>query len=367
MSWVLAFVGFALLVILHELGHFWAAKSVGMRVEKFSLFFPPTLFSKKRGETEYAIGAIPAGGYVKISGMNPDEDLPDEVRTRAYYSQPVWKRIVVIAAGPAMNLILAFVLMFVFFALIGAETGTSKVGVMETNYPAAKVLESGDRVVAVDGKRGGPAVFAKQIATHKCPGDARTEGCKAAQPVQLTVVRDGRQRTFEITPIYDPAAPNGDGEDPGRSRLGFSYQAGPRETLPFAESLDVTADRFWYITKTTLTLPARLLDTEKRKEISGVVGSYETTRQTILYDLAQVVGILAIISLSLAIVNLFPFLPLDGGHIFWAIVEKVRGRPVAFSVMERAGVVGFMLVILIFLVGLTNDIDRLSGEGFQVR
>ena len=103
------------------------------------------------------------------------------------------------------------------------------------------------------------------------------------------------------------------------------------------------------------------------KEISGVVGSYEATRQTILNDVADAVGILAIISLSLAIVNLFPFLPLDGGHIFWAIVEKVRRKPVPFAVMERAGVVGFMLVILIFLIGLSNDIGRLSGEGFQVR
>ena len=84
-----------------------------MRVERFSLFFPPTLWQKKVGETEYAIGAIPAGGYVKISGMNPDEDLPDEVRDRAYYAQPVWKRIVVIAAGPAVNFVLAFVLLFV--------------------------------------------------------------------------------------------------------------------------------------------------------------------------------------------------------------------------------------------------------------
>ena len=133
---------------------------------------------------------------------------------------------------------------------------------------------------------------------------------------------------------------------------------GPRETLPFGQSVDWTADRFWFITKATLELPARLVDPEQRREISGVVGSYEVTRQTILNDVAQVVGILAIISLSLAIVNLFPFLPLDGGHIFWAIVEKVRGKPVPFSVMERAGVVGFMLVILIFLVGLTNDIGR---------
>ena len=97
------------------------------------------------------------------------------------------------------------------------------------------------------------------------------------------------------------------------------------------------------------------------------MGSYEVTRRTIVEDLADAVGILAIISLSLALVNLFPFLPLDGGHIFWAIGEKVRRRPVPFSVMERAGVVGFMLVIGLFLIGLTNDIGRLTGEGFEPR
>jgi regulator of sigma E protease len=357
-SWLLAFVGFALLVILHELGHFWAAKAVGMRVEKFSLFFPPTLFSRKRGDTEYAIGAIPAGGYVKISGMNPSEDLPDEVRTRAYYAQPVWKRIVVIAAGPAMNLILAFLLLFLFFFAIGAETGSREVGVIERGYPAAGVLRPGDRLVEVDGRRGTPIELSRRIAQHECPGTPR-EGCRASDPATVTVVRDGRERTFELTPIYDPVAE--------RTRLGFAYAPGPRETLPLGDALDTTADRFWFITEATLELPARLIDPEQRREISGVVGSYEVTRQTILTDLEEVIGILAIISLSLAIVNLFPFLPLDGGHIFWAIVEKIRRKPVPFSVMERAGVVGFMLVILIFLVGLSNDIDRLSGEGFQVR
>jgi regulator of sigma E protease len=365
-SWFLAFVGFAVLVILHELGHFAAAKAVGMRVEKFSLFFPPTLLSRKIGETEYAIGAIPAGGYVRITGMNPSEELSDEMRTRAYYSQPVWKRIVVIAAGPAVNLLLAFILLFVFFFLIGPETATTKVGLMEKGYPAASVLKSGDRLVAVDGRRGDARVFQEQIASHKCPGK-QTKGCEAATPVTLTVERNGRERTFELTPIYDPAAPTVNPDKLGRTRLGFSYQPGPRETLPFGRSFEVAADRFWFVTKATLELPARLIDPEQRREISGVVGSYETTRQSILYDLAQVVLILAIISLSLAIVNLFPFLPLDGGHIFWAIVEKIRGKPVPFSVMERAGVVGFMLVILIFLVGLSNDIDRLSGEGFRVR
>jgi len=359
MSWLLAFVGFALLVILHELGHFTAAKAVGMRVDRFSLFFPPTLLKKKVGETEYAIGAIPAGGYVKISGMNPDETLPDEVRTRAYYAQPVWKRIVVIAAGPAVNLILAFLLLLVFFAAIGPETPSERVGLIEKGYPAAGALRPGDRLVAVDGRRGSATELSRRIATHRCPEQPPTRGCKAAEPARVTVERDGREHTFELTPIYDPAN--------DRTRLGFSYAPGPRETLPFGEAIDTTADRFWFITKATLSLPARLVDPERRKEISGVVGSYEVTRQTILSDLAEVVGILAIISLSLAIVNLFPFLPLDGGHIFWAVVEKVRRKPVPFSVMERAGVVGFMLVIGLFLLGLSNDIDRLSGEGFNVR
>jgi regulator of sigma E protease len=358
-SWILAFVGFALLVILHELGHFTAAKVVGMRVEKFSLFFPPTLLKKRVGETEYAVGAIPAGGYVKITGMNPDEKLPDEVRTRAYYSQPVWKRIVVIAAGPAVNLILAFLLLLVFFWAIGPETVTRHVDAIQKGYPAAHVLEPGDKLVAVDGKRGTPLELSERIASHKCPERPPTRGCEAATPVSVTVKRDGRERTFELTPIYDPQAE--------RTRLGFSYAPGPRDPVPLGKALDFTTNRFWFITKATIELPARLINPEQRKEISGVVGSYEVTRQTILNDLAEVVGILAIISLSLAIVNLFPFLPLDGGHIFWAIVEKIRRKPVPFSVMERAGVVGFMLVILIFLVGLSNDIDRLSGEGFQVR
>jgi regulator of sigma E protease len=266
---------------------------------------------------------------------------------------------VVIAAGPAMNLILAFILLFIFFFAIGGETASTKVGTLEKAYPAAHVLKPGDKLVAVDGHRGDAKRLQDAIASHRCPESPPTKGCKASTAASVTVVRHGRERTFQITPIYDPLAK--------RTRLGFAYAAGPRETLPFGEAVSTTADRFWFITKATVELPAKLINPEERKQISGVVGSYEVTRETILNRLGDVVGILAIISLSLAIVNLFPFLPLDGGHIFWAIVEKVRRKPVPFAVMERAGVVGFMLVILIFLIGLSNDIDRLSGQGFGVR
>ena len=274
-------MGFALLVILHELGHYSAAKAVGMRVEKFSLFFPPTLWSKKVGETEYAIGAIPAGGYVKITGMNPDEDLPEEVRDRAYHAQPVWKRIVVIAAGPAVNLALAFVLLFVFWSMIGFDTPTRTVGQIEKSYPAAGVLQPGDRLIAVDGKRGAPGRLSNLINAHGCAGPKSEwkPGCRATTPVTVAVERDGRERTFSLTPKYDPAA--GDG---GRMRVGFGYKPGPRDPLPIGEALDVSASEFWFITERTLELPVRLIDPEKRKEISGVVGSYETTRQVILVD-----------------------------------------------------------------------------------
>ncbi len=112
---------------------------------------------------------------------------------------------------------------------------------------------------------------------------------------------------------------------------------------------------------------ARIFDPEERKQLSGVVGGYEVTRQAIEFGAREALTLIAVISLSLAVINLFPFLPLDGGHIFWSLVEKVRGRPVPFSVMERAGVIGFLLVMLLFAVGLSNDIGRLTGEGFNVR
>src|SRR4030081_350226 len=127
MSYVLAFLGFAALIILHEAGHFVAAKAVGMRVERFSLFFGPMLVKFRRGETEYGIGPIPLGGYVKITGMNPNEDIPEEVADRAYYRQPVWKRVVVILAGPAVNLLIAFGIVWALFLAHGQQVVVDRV------------------------------------------------------------------------------------------------------------------------------------------------------------------------------------------------------------------------------------------------
>src|SRR5205823_6762864 len=140
MSYFLAFAGFAALIILHEAGHFAMAKAVGMRVEKFSLFFGPMLWSFRRGETVYGIGPIPLGGYVKITGMNPREEIPPEIRPRAYYNQPVWKRIVVILAGPAVNLIIAFAIVWALFLSNGEAVPVKRIAVVQPSTPAARVL-----------------------------------------------------------------------------------------------------------------------------------------------------------------------------------------------------------------------------------
>jgi regulator of sigma E protease len=123
----------------------------------------------------------------------------------------------------------------------------------------------------------------------------------------------------------------------------------------------------WLVTTATVSTIAGIFEAEKRKEISGVVGSYEATRQSIKISTTRALLLLALISLSLGIINLFPFLPLDGGHIFWAVAEKLRGRPIAFATMEKAGFIGFALVIGLAVIGLSNDIGRLTGEGFNVR
>jgi regulator of sigma E protease len=359
LSWLLAFAGFAALIILHEFGHFAAAKAVGMRVERFALFFPPLIWKVQRGETEYGVGAIPLGGYVRITGMNPHEELTPELQERAYFNQPVWKRVVVIAAGPVMNVLVALLILWALFVFKGQQEISGKVDRVEHGSPAAGKLLPGDELVAVDGRRGTIDVLATQIGSHRCAG-RQVQGCRAATPATVTVRRDGKLTSLRIRPVYDGKVK--------RARIGFQFGITSHREGPI-EAIGTSVDRSWGVTKATISALSRLVyDKKAREEVSGVVGSYETTRQTIQTSgLVDTMLILAVISLSLAIVNLFPFLPLDGGHIFWAVAEKIRGKRIPFSVMERASVVGFLLVILLFAVGLSNDIDRLRNEGFGVR
>jgi regulator of sigma E protease len=355
-SWVLAFLGFAALVLLHELGHFTAAKAVGMRVERFAVFFPPLIAKVRRGETEYGIGSIPLGGYVRITGMNPTEEIPPEVAHRAYYRQPVWKRIVVIGAGPAVNIALAFLILWALYLAQGYQGGPAIVGPVEKGTPAGAVLQSGDAVLAVDGVKPPGRFLNDQL-------DWIGERINASRgkPITLTVRRHGETITVSGTPFHDTKL------KPARYRLGFGYQGGTQHDVGPVTAAGLAVSEMYAVTSRTLSAIVHIFVPEDRKQISSVVGGYDTTRQAIDRSSTLGIEILALISLSLGVINLFPFLPLDGGHIFWALAEKFRGRPVSFVTMERAGFIGFALVICLFLVGLSNDIDRIAngGGGFR--
>jgi regulator of sigma E protease len=387
--WVLTVAGFVFLIVIHEFGHFIAAKATGMRVERFFVFFPPKVVSIKRGETEYGIGALPFGGFVKITGMNPDEveperragdsrqgvmekiegagavrePLPPDVAKRAYYNQPVWKRIVVISAGPAMNVLLAFVILFAISFSVDKVDG--RVGTIDSGSPAAQHLQHADRILAVDGQSFPHATteqrlshFSRLVAQHKCAVKPPTDGCKATTPVHLKIERDGQVNTIAITPVYD--------SDLKRTRIGFSYATkSVDQSAPQAAS--TAAGDMWRVTTGTLGVFTKIFQAQERKKIHGIVGISDVTRQSFEYGAVAALSLVALISLSLAIINLFPFLPLDGGHIFWSLVEKVRGKRVPFSVMERASAVGFLLVMILFAIGLTNDIHSLSNGGLKLR
>jgi regulator of sigma E protease len=404
-SWLLVIVGFSALIILHEFGHFIVAKATGMRVERFFLFFPPKLVSVKRGETEYGIGMIPLGGFVKITGMNPEElepeeardretdeeagrdtpqgllsrveaagqdpeqreELPPEVLERAYYNQPVWKRVVVIAAGPAVNILIAFVILFFLAFSLNQISGPGlEIAELTSDSAAKGQLQPDDKVVSIDGQslddlNGNSRAdrFRDLIGAHTCAGQP-TDGCRAKTPVSIVVDRNGQQVPVQVTPTYDPAAQ--------QVLLGVRFE--PTDITPIdtpAQAADYAADTMWLITSKTVSAIARIFLPEQREQLSGPVGSSRALNEAIGFGAQEALFILALISLSLGVINLFPFLPLDGGHIFWSLVEKVRGERVPFSVIERASAVGFLLILLLFVVGLSNDLGRLGDDALNPR
>jgi regulator of sigma E protease len=371
MSWVLTLLGIVVLIVLHELGHFLAAKAVGMRVERFSLFFPPTLLRVRRGETEYALGAIPAGGYVKITGMSPEEigDLDPEVARRAYYNQAPWKRIVVILAGPAVNILIAFLL---FWAILysGSIDGavslgnldpsvqtlskTATVQSVERGKPADGVLKPGDKILAVEGRPANEEQTIQRVSAHRCAG-AQVEGCRSATPVSLTVRRAGRDLVLSVYPRYNARA------QPKRMQIGFEF--GPSvKSFGVLAAAGASANEMWHVTTQTLTGFVHALTQSKvRHEISSIVGITADAHETVVAGAGFALVFLGFISLVLAVINLFPFLPLDGGHILWSLAEKLRGRRISLVAMYRYSSVGIVLLLFLVINGVSNDISRLAG------
>jgi regulator of sigma E protease len=396
--------GLAFLILIHEAGHFFVALAVRMRPRRFYIFFPPALVKRVRNGIEYGIGTIPLGGYVKIPGMHKpaardleaqferaveeapwlarhlepvkealDEgrlddaraglpelrealarselseparrsaeravtDVDDALSPDAYWKAPVWKRVAVIVAGPATNLLFAIGLLAVVFMLGLPVALTGRVDTVEPGMPAARYLQPGDQIVAIDGRRVEPEEIAQTI--------------RASEGEELTVTarRGGEEIEFTARPV----------ELEGAYRLGFSLDA-RYERYGFFEAVGLAADRTWLVTKAIGSSLGRIVTGEGRDEVASPVGIVQASSQTLETGFREYLGILALISLSLALLNLLPLLPLDGGHIAFSLAEGIRGRAIPREAYERASVIGIALVLLLFFIGLTNDVERLRG------
>jgi len=403
MSILVSILGLGFLILIHEAGHFFVARVVGMNPRKFYLGFPPALVKTKRNGIEYGVGAIPLGGYVKIPGMHRPaagdldvhfgravEEEPslrrpvDELRQRledsdyaggrdaiarlaaqidearlspvalktaerglvdvddalapdAYWRAKTWKRVAVIVAGPGANLLLAVILFAILF-MVGGGKATQTVDEIAADTPAAAMgLQADDRIIAIDGR----PVAADEIAE-------RISGSGGA-PLRVTVVRD--RKTIDL----GPTAPE---QSNGAYRLGFVLRG---EGLGPAESTWQAVRVTGIVTKEIGASVGRLVTGDGRDEISSPVGIVQGSSEAIEQGADNYLWVLGLISLSLALLNLLPLLPLDGGHIAFSLVEGIRGKAVAREVYERVSVVGIAVVLLLFFIGLSNDIGRLGN------
>jgi regulator of sigma E protease len=405
--WVVVILGLQLLVFVHELGHFTVARLLGIRPRSFYVGFPPAVAKLTRNGIEYGIGAIPLGGMVRIPGMHRpagrdldtfmapalreqpelaahvervrralDADdlagaaagLPELRReadavelsaaarrstrralrevdegtgTDAYWRQPTWKRIAVIAAGPATNVLVAFVIFLCVYATgAPSSTPTNEVAAVSSGTPAqAAGLHTGDRVVAVDGKtaRTFDAVSRLIRASH-------------GAPITLTVERGGSEVTLgPRKTIYEG----------GHWIWGFQ-PAAQLVSYPLGTSARLAGSDCWQVVTGTAKAIGSLFGAHNQGQLTSTVGIVRISAAALKISVSWYLQIVALVSMSLALINLLPLLPLDGGHILFSLIEAVRRRALAREVYERVSVVGFAVIVLIWVIALSNDF---SGAG----
>jgi regulator of sigma E protease len=409
MTWVVVILGLALLVFLHELGHFTVSWLVGMKPRALYVGFPPAIAKFRRNGIEYGIGAIPLGGYVRIPGMQRPaaddvqalvapalredpgltqaagavqtalaaqdfaaataavpalnaalaqaqltprnrrsaeqaaRDVDEGSGGDAYWRQPTWKRVAAIAAGPAMNVLVAFLLFFAVYATgAPSQNPSTRVAQVQSNSPAAAAgLRPGDRIVAVDGR---PTSTFDEVSKAIRGSDGR--------PITVTVTRGGNEVTL---------GPSRTVEQQGRRVWGFA-PAAELVSHPVGASARLAIGDCWRVVTGTVASIGGLFDgNTDSSQISGPVGIVRTSAQFLQVGVQWYLLLLGLVSMSLALFNLLPLLPLDGGNILFALIEGIRGRAVPRAVYQRVSSIGVALILVITVIALSNDIGPKPG------
>jgi regulator of sigma E protease len=342
---VAAVLAVSLLIVIHEAGHFLAARRFGMGVERFSIGFGPVLLAFRRGETEFAVSALPLGGYVKISGMAPGE-AKENADPKLFANQPAWRRFLVILAGPAMNYAAAILVAWGSLATLGlpAPDPAPRVGALQPGMPAeAAGLKAGDRIAAVAGKP--IATWAELVAElQRRPGER----------IVLDVVRGEGERAERLSV---PITPRDEG---GVGRVGFRQHTTLLRTGP-AQAL-VQA---FHGTNANAAAQLRAFGSlfQRKQRVEGPIGIARELVQGARDGIEPFLGIVWTISVVLAILNLLPFPALDGGRLVFLGYEIITRRRVNERVEHLFHMIGFFVLLgLILAVTVFGDLPRLLGR-----
>lgn len=338
------------LVFFHEFGHFIMARLFGVGVEKFSLGFGPRLFGKKSGITDYRVSAIPLGGYVKMVGEEPDSEVaPDDIPL-SFTHKHVFKRIIIVAAGPFFNFILAVIIFFVIFLISGTFILKPVVGTVSQDSPAAKAgMVKGDLIESIDGT---PITSWEEMAEIISGSNGKR--------LSVSVVRDGAVLKLDILPELKTAK-NIFGEDIKRYAVGIA-SAGDfytKELNPF-QALFESIRQTYKITHLTIVSIAKLIQgTISAKTLGGPIMIAEMAGQQARQGIANLAFFTALLSINLAVLNFLPIPVLDGGHLLFFFIEAVIGKPVNTKMREIAQQVGIFVLVVLMIYVFYNDIARI--------
>jgi regulator of sigma E protease len=337
MSYLFAIVGLGLLIVLHEGGHFLVARLCGMRVERFSIGFGPTLIGFKRGGTTFQIAPIPLGGFVQITGLNPNEEF-DKSDPYVYPNRPRWMRVITILAGPAANYLTAMVLMFIVLMAFGMPSKTQKIIEPVPGKPAAVAgLLAGDVLVAANGR---PVNAESPISEIIMAGQGA--------PVAIKVLRGGQPREFKVTPERQAS---------GAYQVGI--QIGPideRTPVAFGASVKEAVVTPYYASVGFLAGITDMIRGRVHADLSGPIGITKQIAKAAEHGAVDFLGILISLSVYLGLINLLPLPALDGGRVLFLGVEWIARRRLNPRIEAAVHTAGFVLLLGMLLVVSVKDI-----------
>ena len=340
----------SVLIFVHELGHFLAARIAGVGVLKFSLGFGPKIIGKKIGETEYVLSWIPLGGFVKLLGESGNEELSPEDEKRSFFKQAIWKRMLIILAGPVFNFLLAIVIFIIVF-VYGVPRITAYVGEISKESSALEAgMMSGDKIITIDGQK---IVFWEDIKPIIADGKGKE--------VEVTVERGAEKKHFLIKPKLSKIK-SIFGEDEFAYLIGVS-PAGKTiiERKNPWDAIIASVSKTWEISKLTLISVVKMLEgVISPRTLGGPIFIAQIAGAQVKEGIIPFIFFMAILSINLGVINLFPIPVLDGGHIFFYIIEIVTRREISIKVKEMSQQIGFVILLMLMLFVVFIDVERLN-------